>query len=230
MPELPETRPVLSVAMTHEEYIHAVRDISVARLNDEKSRAKLLAAKLTYGSGQRGVRGTCFYEAWQNGDLHEFLEVCAAGEESHLQLIGTTLHELAHSLAGFGAGHSRKWKASARALGLIRAEAAGQAYVIEDLDSQLWARLSALPIPADGNPAFDLDEPIGAGQRSAKTRPCPLGIGTRGGISRGQGSGSRLMKIACSQCNYPVWTTRKWLRLGTPTCICGGRMIAMSAR
>jgi hypothetical protein len=113
------TTEAITLGITHEEYIHAVRDIAVARLNDEESRRRLLAAQLTYGSGQPGLRGTCYYEAWKSENHHEFIEVCACGEQSDVQLVGTTIHELAHSLARFGSGHGPVWKLSAKKLGLI---------------------------------------------------------------------------------------------------------------
>jgi hypothetical protein len=207
-----------STETTHEALIHGIRDLAVSRLNDGETARKLRGAKLTYGAGQRGLRGMCYYEAWENGLRQEFIEVCAAGEQSKVQLVGTTLHELAHCAAGFRAGHGPHWKKWAMSLGLARAQAAGQQYTVEDFDPLLWEQVVLLPPPSDGRPAFDLDEAVETGQRIAKARPCPLGIGTRNGISRGQGSGSRLFKLTCPHCSYAIWTTRKWLRKGAPQC------------
>jgi len=193
----------LSSGITHEEYIHSIRRIVSERLNDEESLLTLLSSKLTYGPGQPGLRGICYYDGWDDGHRCEFIEVCAYGEESGIQLVGTTIHELAHSLAGFTAGHGPDWKQVARTLGLVHAEAAGQAYSIEDFDTELWERVRALPLPSDGQPSFDLHRPVEYGQRIAKARPCPLGVGTRGGTSRGRGSGSRLRLFICS-CKKPV--------------------------
>ena len=49
---------------------------------------------------------------------------------------------------------------------------------------------------------------------------CGAGYGTRGGTSRGEGSGSRYLKVVCQHpgCGYQVRVTRKWLALGTPQC------------
>ena len=189
--------------ITHERYIHGIREIALSRLNDEESRRKLLGAKLTYGSGQLGLRGRCFYDAWENGQRHEFIEVCASGEESDVQLAGTTLHELAHCAVGFDAGHGPVWKQAAQTLGLVRALAAGQEYGATDFAPALWEQVRLLPLPSDGRPAFDLQKPFGAAPRIMKPRPCPLGIGTRGGVSRGSGSGSRLRLFVCA-CEKPV--------------------------
>jgi hypothetical protein len=177
---------------THEAFIHAVREAVVQRVDGEE-RARLLGAKLVYGAGRGDVRGICFHGAWTNGSTHDFLEVAATGEESHVQLAGTTIHELAHTLAGPGAGHGREWKKACQVLGLTHAEAGGQAYAPEHFDKTVWQRIESLPHPEDGRPTFS-----GIGTAIArKPRPCPLGIGTRGGKSRGTGSGSRLRLWIC---------------------------------
>jgi len=38
--------------------------------------------------------------------------------------------------------------------------------------------------------------------------------------------GTRLIKVVCKRtdCGYSVWTTRMWLDLGTPICVCGSGM------
>jgi predicted SprT family Zn-dependent metalloprotease len=198
--------------VTHEEHLHQIRNIAVSRLNDEAKQRLLLEAKLTYGSGRPGVRGICFYKAWQNGSHHEFIEISASCEQSDLQLAGTTFHELAHILAGSTAGHGPEWKLAAHNLGLVCAEAAGQEYKIEDFDPEVWAKIAAVPSPSDGRPAFAVQNGAGVGfgptafiglPRAAKVRPCPLGIGKRNGKSRGPGAGSRLRLYACA-CQKPL--------------------------
>jgi len=192
--------PVTSI-MTHEQFIHEIRDIAVIRLNDKKLRSKIRVAKLVYGSGRRGVRGTCFYDAWDSGEQRELIEICAFGEESHIQLAGTTLHELAHGIAGRNAGHGSAWKRAAQALGLIRAQAAGQEYMIADFHDEVWAKISELPIPTDGRPALPETDFFTA-RRVTRIQPCRAGIGTRGGRSHGPGSG-RLRLFLCA-CEKPV--------------------------
>ena len=51
-------------------------------------------------------------------------------------------------------------------------------------------------------------------------RGCGVGYGTRGGTSRGEGAGSRYLKVICRQpgCGYQVRVTRKWLALCAPRC------------
>jgi hypothetical protein len=182
--------------MTHERFIQTVRDIVVQGIADEMEQKRLLSAKLTYGSGQAGRRGICFYGVWQHAGMADFLEICAIGEESPLQLAGTTIHELAHCLAGASAGHGPQWKFAAERLGLVRALAAGQSYCEEDFAPSFWESIRGITSPTDGVPVFS------AGV-SARAPACPLGHGTRGGKTRGAGSGSRLRLFVCN-CRPPV--------------------------
>jgi len=186
---------------THEAYIHAVREIAAARI-PESERAPLFEIKLVYGSGRLGTRGTTYFGCWKNGhptDAHPFVEVCAFGEESPVQVAGTTIHELAHVLAGPSAGHGADWHAACARLGLCKVQAAGTNYVPECFDADVWQAIQALPVPADGRPTGSSNlsgAPVGL-PLQLKLRPCGAGIGTRGGKSHGIGSGSRLRKFAC---------------------------------
>lgn len=178
--------------MTHEEFIQAVRNAAAGRLDDAILRQQVLRAKVVYGQGRIGVRGICHYEAWENENLrHEFVEIGAFCEESPLQLAGTTIHELAHVIAGRGAGHGRTWRMAAATLGLIRSRASDQQYEANDFAPDLKRQIDAIGAPLDGTPILD-----------RRTRPrmhgCPAGIGTRGGSSRGSGSGSRLRLWVCA--------------------------------
>jgi hypothetical protein len=194
------SNPAPAEPTTHESFIHAVRAMVISRVADPACRARLAEAKLVYGAGHgMGARGVTFYGAWANGTPgHDFLEVCAAGEETWVQVAGTTIHELAHCLAGSAAGHGSEWKVACKTLGLIHAEAAGQSYAPEHFASDVWVALATLPPPDDGLPTF-AGRGAGPGMiaRPASPRPCPLGIGTRGGRSRGAGSGSRLRLWVC---------------------------------
>jgi hypothetical protein len=189
-------------ALTHEGLIHAVRDIAVPRLNAEDCK-KVMEAKLVYGAGAHGRRGSCFYDCWQRSEGSALIEVSAFGEESKIQLAGTTLHELAHCLAGDAAGHGPEWKRACRALGLIRCKASGQAYDGKDFAAEVWARLILLPNPSDGVPVVRTKENPKTVSTGGNSSPCPLGNGTRGGTSRGPGSGSRLRLYMCECPDHP---------------------------
>jgi hypothetical protein len=184
---------------THEEFIHAIRDIVVKYQSDAAVRDKLLGVKLVYGIGAGHYRGICYYGAWENGHTTDFLEIAATGEESATQLAGTTIHELGHVIAGNTAGHGKDWKAACLALGLTATHAGGQNYAPEHFAPHLWADIAKLA-PSDGTPIFGKAATGFIGLRPAVLKPCPLGIGTRGGVSRGVGSGSRMRKYQCA-CN-----------------------------
>ncbi len=183
------------MAMTHEEFIAAVRDVAISRLTTEPIKDRVRFTKIGYGSVD-GVRGVCHFGTWQNGTTHDLVTISTIGEESPLQLCGTVLHELGHVVAGASAGHGKAWKEACRELGLTVAEAAGQAYDLPHFSADVQTAIMSLTYPTDGRPTFG--NYMGALPVAKTFRPCPLGIGTRGGKSRGQGSGSRLRKWVCS--------------------------------
>ena len=185
--------------LTHEQFIHEVIAIGMARLSAED--AAKCKARVTYGAGQPGIRGATYYGRWltPNGEQIPFVEICSFSEESPIQLAGTTLHEMGHVLAGPDAGHAKEWKEACARLGLINIQAAGTMYTMDcftdDIRPAIEALLARLELakPSNGLQGFP----------HAKPRPCPLGIGTRGGKSRGAGSGSRLRKFVC-KCEPPL--------------------------
>lgn len=194
---------------THEQYVERVAAAAIARLTKEEQ-AKLADLKLVYGAGQAGLRGVTYFNRWdRDGKLAPFVEVCAFGQESPTQLAGTTIHELGHALAGWDAGHGKAWKEACCRLGLRTAKAAGMVYRMAAFSTDIRHTLAALPKPTDGTPK-PLDG-IGlgwtkTGAAMAMPKPCNAGIGTRGGKSRGVGSGSRLRLWEC-EC-VPVFKVR----------------------
>ncbi|MCW2904065.1 MAG: hypothetical protein JWO67_6330, partial [Streptosporangiaceae bacterium] len=64
-----------------------------ARGTTEAEAGRILAAKLAYGAGDGRYQGVCHYSAWANSVGHvEVVEIAADGEESLVQVAGTTLH------------------------------------------------------------------------------------------------------------------------------------------
>jgi len=196
------------ISRTHEEYLHETRDAVIRRAVelgtvDADEAQKLEHAKLVYGVGNGSYRGVCHFEAWENGiGKVDVVEIAATAEENWIQLAGTTIHELGHVLAGMGAGHGKGWKESCERLGLRRAAAAGQIYRLAQIDrivrERVWTIAKSMD---DGLPAF---RTYGFGFRLVTTiRPCSQGIGTRGGKSRGKGSGSRQRLFECQGCEKP---------------------------
>jgi hypothetical protein len=188
--------------LTHEQFCHAVREIAVGRIqNDVVTSNLLLGAKLTYGAGSGSYRGVCHYNAWHAaGQATAFIEIAATGEESAIQLAGTTIHETAHVLAGPGAGHGAEWKAACARLGLVNVKAAGQEYHPENFTPDIWPAIVALGEPGDGKPQFWGRGAIvtgGHGRTHGGPGACPAGRGVRGGKSQGPGSG-RLRLWECA--------------------------------
>jgi len=193
---------------THERFIQRVREAiisyacSAGTINYLQAQ-QLLHAKLLYGVGDGSYRGVCYHEAWENGiGKVAVVEIAAIAQESFVQLAGTTLHELAHVLAGFGHGHDSEWKDAAVQLGfVIRPAAAGQIYHLAMFAPALRHAIHALAAEiGDGHPAFLT---FGGAPLVVRPRPCSMGVGTRGGTSRGKGSGSRLRLWECA-CPRPV--------------------------
>lgn len=189
--------------MKHEEFISAIRDIAITPIPDA-GKAKLEQCKLVYGVGRSGIRGITYFDAWRLGKdtRTAFVEICAVGEESPVQLAGTTIHELGHVLAGYGQGHNKVWYEATESLGLRCFRAAGTSYNMAMFQPTLRERIDGLiqQFNAEG-PAFSVHGLYTPYQ--GPIRPCPLGIGTRGGISRGLGSGSRLRLYVC-ECSKPI--------------------------
>lgn len=196
---------------THEDYIRDVASFAVlhADLNPTE-RDQLATIKLVYGSGPMGTRGVTFYGRWKVDGAENavpFVEVTAFGQSDWIQLAGTTVHELAHVLAGWTAGHGKDWLAACHRLGLDKVQAAGTEYKEEAFASWLWTYIQSIEKPTDGQPVSALPafkfQPPGPGQAYRPIKGCQAGIGTRGGKSRGVGSGSRLRLFQC-ECERPV--------------------------
>lgn len=203
--------------MTHERYIQCVRDIALnyARLNRDNPNRQIVKslpvlsdaqlediahAKLVYGRGAITLRGVTQHGAWNNGRSHQcenpksddLVEVCALGEDSPVQVAGTTIHELAHVACGVGVGHARQWKIACMALGLRCVKAAGTRYSMAMFAPEVRDAIARLETPQDGFPKNQLAGLAGL----LVMRPCRAGIGVRGGKSVGPGSG-RLRKYVC---------------------------------
>lgn len=196
---------------THERFIQSVAKLAI-RMGDlnPTERQSLSAIKLVYGAGESGLRGITYYGKWKGAkEAVPFVEICAFGQESWIQVAGTTIHELGHVLAGWGAGHSKTWLEACARLGLGDIQAAGTEYKLECFAPKLRTAIEKLAKPDEGEPVAAVasmpGSPLGLPGMfgSIRPKPCGAGIGTRGGKSRGVGSGSRLRLFTCS-CEHPV--------------------------
>lgn len=201
---------------SHEDYIRDVASFVVCHADlNPTEQEELAAIKLVYGSGPAGTRGVTFYNRWQVNGIEQarpFVELSAFGQSSIVQLTGTTLHELGHVLAGWAAAHGKDWHAACERLGLLKLLAGGTDYQWEE-NFAPWVRDYALSIepPDDGSPVRNLmgvtpgnvGFGLGFGSNPTRIKGCQAGIGTRGGKSRGTGSGSRLKLWQC-KCGQKV--------------------------
>ena len=230
---IPETKAAKGVAnpftalvpkklATHEALVQAVYELALKLPTlTKQDRETLKGIKLTYGSGPDGVRGITYFKLWtkQTGKGREkkaailpFVAVCATGQSDHVQVIGTTLHELGHVIAGLQAGHGPQWHEACARLGLVDVKAAGTEYSPANFIEAggFRAALMKLPKPQDGAPIApgkggelppDILGLLGklglSGVPTLKPRSCTAGWGTKGGKSRGKGSGSRLLLYTC---------------------------------
>jgi hypothetical protein len=197
-------------ALTHEQFVQSVRDIVAAHCTDAGTRTKILAVKLTYGAAER-TRGTTYFNQWHSnvrGGRVDFACISAWGQQSFVQLAGTTIHELAHVVAGREAGHGKDWFAACESLGLRCVKAAGTEYSWANFAPPIREAIFNLGEPTDGIPTFQRDPGDETGHAGAvaalgtynlyKAIACSHGIGSRGGKSRGKGSGSRMRKYVCN--------------------------------
>lgn len=194
---------------THEDYIKDIATFVVdhADLNPTEH-TSLAAIKLVYGSGPSGTRGVTFYSRWKAGEepAVPFVEVSAFGQESPIQVAGTTIHELAHVLAGWTAGHGKGWHDACERLGLLKMLAGGTNYTQENFAPWVWSFIQSIEPPTEGQPVHSLGiagvpgtMALPFGFRMPKAiKGCQAGVGTRGGKSRGVGSGSRLRLFECA--------------------------------
>lgn len=194
--------------LTHEQFVQGVRDIVAAFTSDAAVRTKILGIKLTYGAAER-TRGTTYFNQWHStakGARVDFACISAWGQVSVIQLAGTTIHELAHVVAGSKAGHGKDWLTAAESLGLRRIKAAGTAYSWANFTPSIREAIYNLGEPTDGVPTFQRDPGDDAAAAGAATGgkyalyraiACSHGWGSRGGKSRGAGSGSRMRKYVC---------------------------------
>lgn len=188
---------------THEDYIRDVAAFVVMHADLNPSEADMLAGiKLVYGSGPTGTRGVTFYGRWKAGEIERpFVEISAFGQESIVQLTGTTIHELGHVLAGWSAGHGREWHIACERLGLLNVLAAGTDYTWDNFAPWVSRYARSIAPPDEGEPVKSLATRMPTYFGTASTvrlKGCQAGIGTRGGKSRGVGSGSRLRLFQCA--------------------------------
>ena len=201
--------------VTHEDYLAAVATAVCEQF--PATAAAFGEVQLAFGTGSRRRTVGAQHRVWSVGTAHEplpLVEIAAIGALAPAATCHVVLHELAHVLAQ-GFGHGRVWRYAARQVGLLNPRAwpdAGELAAWTAIAPVLRAKLQRIPEPTEPAPA-DFSE-------DWDRRPCGAGYGSRGGTSRGAGSGSRYLKVVCQVpgCGYQVRITSKWLALGAPRC------------
>ncbi len=113
--------------------------------------------------------------------------------------VGETLvHELVHTAMESGVGHKAPFRKAALAIGLEGKMTATNA------GEELVDRLRVLTKGIGDYP-------------HAKISVHP----------DDKKQGTRMLKLLCPECGYLARTTKKWIEMGTPTCVCGKKMDAV---
>ena len=201
--------------VTHEDYLAAVATAVCEQY--PATAASLSEVELVFGTGPRRRGLVVRHRVWLGGETAQplpLVEIAAIGGLTPAATCHMVLHELAHVLAP-GFGHGREWRYAARQVGLMTPRAWPDMGELADwgaISPGIRERLQAIAEPTERAPAEFWED--------WHRRPCGAGYGTRGGVSRGEGSGSRYLKVVCQVpgCGYQVRVTRKWLAVGAPRC------------
>jgi hypothetical protein len=190
---------------THESFINRIREVVLNNAKDNLSKTQIeiiKSVKLCYGGTDGNIRGITVFDNWQKGkDSAPLICINPICQSSYIQIFGTVIHELSHAIIPFEHGHDKVWKEACGLLGLVDAKAAGQDYQQSCIEPSLFKKLNKIAKPTDGLPN---NKPrLNAKTNKFTPAPCSHGQGSRGGKSRGKGSGSRMKKYICI-CEPPI--------------------------
>lgn len=146
------------------------------------------------GKGTHAI-GQCFSHANSKDGVHEIF--ISPELEEPTRVLDVLLHELVHAFVGIEAKHGPEFKLVAERVGL---SGKMTATVASDL---LKPKLVTLATRIGNYPHAEL---------------------VAGGDTLRPKQGTRMLKIECPKCGYSARTTRKWLDIGVPTCVCGTKM------
>jgi hypothetical protein len=148
----------------------------------------------------RATKNRRIGECWdheRSGDKH--WEIFISPTEADSIEVGAILvHELVHTVVGTKVGHRAPFRRVAVAMGLEGKMTATQPG--EALQALLGDLIKDLGPYPHGEITFKTDE---------------------------KKQSTRMLKLECPNCGYAARTTRKWLELGTPTCVCETKMQAV---
>lgn len=147
-------------------------------------------------TGKRRAVGQCWYPE-QAEDKRTNIFVSPVLSDP-LEVAETVLHELVHAAVGPGHGHKGPFITLAKALGFTKPWTSTPAS--DTLQGDLRAILEALPPYPHG--ALDAS----AAEKGSKPQT------------------TRMVKVECVNCGYTLRTTKKWIEVGLPTCVCSGEI------
>jgi SprT-like family protein len=150
-------------------------------------------------SGKSRTVGQCFSSACSADGT---IEIFVSPKLSNETAVGAVLtHELVHAALNCTGGHGATFKRLATSVGLEGKMTATVA------GERLTARLNTLIAQVGAAyPHAELD--VSAAEKK---------------------QGTRMIKLVCPNCGYTVRTTKKWIAVGLPTCVCGDDMRADGA-
>lgn len=158
--------------------------------------------RLTCGwpsQGAKAKKNRRIGECWgdERSDDQHFEVFISPLLDTHVEVAEVLVHELVHTAVGIEAGHKAPFRRLAVAMGLEGKMTATHA------TKELAAKLEEMAARIGPYPHAKL---------SFSNKP--------------KTQGTRMIKVQCPDpaCGYQVRTTRKWLDLGTPTCVCGKKM------
>ena len=205
-PKTKTARPGKARYRTHDAYIADVARLAIRHVGRDSEEAAIIrSVRLAYGDGEHGTMGITRFDMWKDaeGKSRHWCAVCATCQPDGAFLLAeTVLHELGHAVAGRMAAHGDDWRKVCAKLGLIDAKATYSHGDKPAFSERMAAWLAALPEPNEGKPTRGAPAPASGGGGPLGPivpviRPCGAGIGTKGGKSRGPGSGTRNVAHAC---------------------------------
>jgi hypothetical protein len=165
------------------------------------------------GRNAQHVIGVCWSrDAAEDGRAQVYVSPKLADGARVLDVL---LHELVHAAAGHDAGHGPAFRRVAVALGLagkMTATVAG-----DDLKPVLARMLEKL----GPYPHAKLRETTYLPPKKPGAPPIPKGPDGKPDPKGRKKQGTRMIKLSCPSCGYVVRTSRKWIEVGLPTCVCG---------
>lgn len=147
------------------------------------------------GCGDRQTRiGECWHSKASADGSFEIF--ISPTQSDPLAVGGTLVHELCHTAVGLEAGHGPRFRACALSVGLC---------------GPMRSTKSSQQLVEQLNNIMSLIGPYPHAELKPSDRPTKK-------------DGTRLLKVACPECEYTVRVSRKWLDVGLPVCPCGVEM------